>query len=344
VAITGGSVTGIADLAVADGGTGASTAADARTNLNVYAKPAAAHPSVTALLAIAADGVTPIFVPELTFSGSFHSTTVGGQTIVVHKTDFAAATQTYIAATGLRDTAAFVIDDVVRMLSGETSANSLRGSTWTVLSANRWTNLKGAYLFQSALNASSGTTVVDLRGNKNLTIGGGMLWNENGFTFDGVDDVLTGTGSHLTSGQWSAFAVASASSANKTFLSQNNGLLLNFRTGFLINTSSNTWGIFKRVDPTSTTVDSLASSATMKSVFSVQTATALNMHADGSDTVLATAAVAATTIENTDFQIGKVGPAYFAGSSKLAMLFGENVTSDYPEIHANLNALLGLGL
>jgi len=32
-AITGGSITGITDLAVADGGTGASTAANARTNL-----------------------------------------------------------------------------------------------------------------------------------------------------------------------------------------------------------------------------------------------------------------------------------------------------------------------
>lgn len=35
VAITGGTITGITDIAIADGGTGASTAANARTNLDV---------------------------------------------------------------------------------------------------------------------------------------------------------------------------------------------------------------------------------------------------------------------------------------------------------------------
>jgi hypothetical protein len=42
VSITGGSITGITDLAVADGGTGASTADDARTNLAVLGTAAAA--------------------------------------------------------------------------------------------------------------------------------------------------------------------------------------------------------------------------------------------------------------------------------------------------------------
>jgi hypothetical protein len=41
VTITGGTITGITNLAIADGGTGASTAADARTNLDVPSRSGA---------------------------------------------------------------------------------------------------------------------------------------------------------------------------------------------------------------------------------------------------------------------------------------------------------------
>ena len=78
VSITGGSITGITDLAVADGGTGASTAADARTNLDV---PSRSGSNASGTWAIAISGNAATATTATTASAANNITNSGGWSV-----------------------------------------------------------------------------------------------------------------------------------------------------------------------------------------------------------------------------------------------------------------------
>ena len=296
-------------------------------------------PSVKAVYDFVQDEISGV-----TTSPGLFITNNGGQIYMAASADLDSNALTYINATGKTGADAFVIDDVVKMLKGSASSTSRRGSTWTTLSANRWTNAKGIYLMQSAYNHGTSTIVRDLKAAMNLTIAGGMAWNSAGFTFDGVDDKLVGTGAHITSGQWSCMVVGKMTGAsNAAAVSQNNSA--NFRTSFSLFTPT-TAGVFKRVDPTSYSTFTTTSSTVKNSFLIVQTATDLKAFAGGSETAEGSTPLAATTIESSVFTIGDIqaGNSRFTGDMQIAILWSEDVSADYSEIHANLNALLGLGL
>jgi hypothetical protein len=178
VSITGGSITGITDLAIADGGTGAGTAAAARTNLEVYSDAEVDAKVATKAVAggIEFDGLTTSYV-EIPATSIGNIFTNEGSFSFYAKIDDISLNQAIFDCrngSGVGGFGIFYRDDQKIRFVHETSGTVLMGEATTTINEGEWFHcvithdgtvdssapiffINGVQLVTSAFTTASGT-------------------------------------------------------------------------------------------------------------------------------------------------------------------------------------------
>ena len=214
-AITGGTITGITDLAVADGGTGASTAADARTNLGLGTIATQAASSV-AITGGSVTGITDITVAD---GGTGASTAANARTNLglVIGTDVLAPTG---SAANLTSFPTFNQNTTGNAATVTTNAN-LTGAVTSVGNATSLGSFSSANLLAaltdetgtgSAVFATSPTLVTPALGTPSALVGTNITGTASGLTAGNVTTNANLTGAITSVGN--ATSLGSFSSSN----------------------------------------------------------------------------------------------------------------------------------
>ena len=214
-AITGGTIVGITDLAVADGGTGASTAADARTNLGLGSIATQAASSV-AITGGSVTGITDITVAD---GGTGASTAANARTNLglVIGTDVLAPTG---SAANLTSFPTFNQNTTGNAATVTTNAN-LTGAVTSVGNATSLGSFTSANLLAaltdetgtgSAVFATSPTLVTPALGTPSALVGTNITGTASGLTAGNVTTNANLTGAITSTGN--ATSLGSFSSAN----------------------------------------------------------------------------------------------------------------------------------